>query len=61
MKEKIPPLNPLHVFVAAARHCSFTRAAEELNVGQSAVSRQIAVLEAISASVYFFGSVRASP
>ncbi len=42
---RLPPLNPLHAFEAAARHGSFTRAAEELQVTQSAVSRQVAVLE----------------
>jgi LysR family glycine cleavage system transcriptional activator len=41
----MPPLNPLHVFAVAARLGSFTRAAEELGVSQSAVSRQVAVLE----------------
>ena len=40
-----PPLNPLRVFVVAARLESFTKAAAEMNVSQSAVSRQIAVLE----------------
>lgn len=45
MSPRFPPLNPLHVFVCAARHCSFTKAAEELRVSQSAVSRQVAVLE----------------
>lgn len=45
MNARLPPLNPLHVFVCAAQHCSFTRAAEELRVSQSAVSRQVAVLE----------------
>ena len=40
-----PPLNPLHVFEVASRLLSFTKAAEELNVTQSAVSRQIATLE----------------
>ncbi|MBS7809607.1 LysR substrate-binding domain-containing protein [Roseococcus pinisoli] len=41
-----PPLNPLRVFEAAARHRSFTRAAEELGVTQGAVSRAVATLEA---------------
>ena len=42
----IPPLNPLRVFEVAARLESFTDAAAELGVTQSAVSRQIATLEA---------------
>jgi len=45
MARSIPPLNPLHVFEVAARLGSFTKAAEELNVTQSAVSRQIGTLE----------------
>ncbi len=45
MARTIPPLNPLHVFEVAARLGSFTKAAEELNVTQSAVSRQIGTLE----------------
>jgi LysR family glycine cleavage system transcriptional activator len=43
---RLPPLNPLHVFEVTARCGGFSRAASELNVTQSAVSRQIAVLEA---------------
>lgn len=39
------PLNALRAFEAAARHLNFTRAAEELNVTQGAVSRQISQLE----------------
>ncbi|MGD9923462.1 MAG: transcriptional regulator GcvA [Pseudorhodoplanes sp.] len=45
MKRRIPPLNPLRAFEAAARHLSFTKAADELNVTQGAVSRQVKVLE----------------
>ena len=42
---RLPPLNAVRVFEAAARHLSFTRAAEELHVTQGAVSHQIKVLE----------------
>ena len=45
MARTLPPLNPLRVFEAAARHVHFTRAAEELGITQAAVSRQILVLE----------------
>lgn len=41
-----PPLNAVRAFAAAARHLSFTRAAQELHVTHSAVSRQIKSLEA---------------
>ncbi|WP_119690337.1 LysR substrate-binding domain-containing protein [Acinetobacter soli] len=41
----LPPMNSLIVFEAAARHLSFTKAAEELNVTQGAISRQIRQLE----------------
>lgn len=40
------PLNGLRVFESAARHLSFTRAAEELSVTQAAVSHQVKALEA---------------
>ena len=45
MKEVLPPLSALIAFEAAGRLQSFTRAAEELNVTQAAVSRQIRLLE----------------
>src|SRR4029453_11058336 len=43
---RLPPLNALKAFEAAARHESFTRAAEELFVTQGAVSHQVKALEA---------------
>ena len=41
----LPPLAALRAFEAAARHLSFTRAAEELHVTQTAISHQIRGLE----------------
>jgi len=41
MSWQLPSLTALRTFEAAARHLSFTRAAQELNLTQSAVSRQI--------------------
>jgi LysR family glycine cleavage system transcriptional activator len=46
MRPRLPPLNTLKAFEAAARHESFTRAAEELCVTQGAVSQQVKTLEA---------------
>src|SRR5258708_4498776 len=46
MLRRLPPLNALKSFEAAARHESFTRAAEELCVTQGAVSHQVKALEA---------------
>jgi LysR family glycine cleavage system transcriptional activator len=46
MARRLPPLNSLRAFEAAARHLSFTRAAEELHVTPAAISHQIKALEA---------------
>jgi len=46
MRRKIPSTAALVAFESAARHQSFTRAADELCLTQGAVSRQIAALEA---------------
>jgi LysR family glycine cleavage system transcriptional activator len=45
MARRLPPLNGLKAFEAAARSESFTRAAEELSVTQGAVSHQVKALE----------------
>ena len=45
-KEALPPLDALRAFEAAARCLSFTRAAEEMFITQSAVSKQVIALEA---------------
>lgn len=45
MLRRLPALNALKSFEAAARHESFTRAAEELCVTQGAVSHQVKALE----------------
>ena len=45
MRPRLPPLNALKAFEAAARHESFTRAADELCVTQGAVSQQVKALE----------------
>jgi LysR family glycine cleavage system transcriptional activator len=45
MAARLPALSALRTFEAAARHLSFTRAADELHVTQAAVSHQIKALE----------------
>ncbi len=46
MSRKLPPLNALRAFEAAARHLSISRAGDELNVTHAAISHQIKALEA---------------
>jgi LysR family transcriptional regulator, glycine cleavage system transcriptional activator len=45
MSHRLPPLNGLRSFEAAARHLSFRRAADELGVTPGAVSQQVKSLE----------------
>ena len=59
MPERLPPLNALRTFEAAARHLSFTAAAEELCVTAAAVSHQIRSLEEHLGAELFHRSGRA--
>ncbi|MFJ3077738.1 LysR substrate-binding domain-containing protein [Pseudomonas sp. NPDC087029] len=52
-KRLMPSTTALQCFEAAARHLSFTRAAEELHLTQSAVSKQVAQLEEMLAHSLF--------
>jgi LysR family glycine cleavage system transcriptional activator len=54
----LPPLNALRVFLVAARHRSFSRAAVELNVTHGAVSRQIRNLEEFLGVALFERQIR---
>src|ERR1700761_2100613 len=45
LSRRLPPLNALRAFEAAARHLSFLKAAEELHVTPGAVSQQVKLLE----------------
>ena len=56
---KMPPLNALRAFEAAARHLSLAKAAQELNVSPGAVSHQIRALEATLGIELFERRVRA--
>jgi LysR family glycine cleavage system transcriptional activator len=53
MKRTHLPLNALRVFDAAARHLSFTKAADELAVTPAAVGQQIRALEDVLGTVLF--------
>ena len=59
MFRDLPPLNALRAFEAAARHLSFTKAAEELGVTPAAVSHQIKGLEDYLGGVLFQRLTRA--
>ena len=58
-KRKLPPLNALRAFEAAARHGSFKLAAEELSVSQSAISHQVRALEEYLGVHLFVRQIRA--
>ena len=45
MRRRLPPLNALRAFEAGAHYLSFTRAAEDLSVTQTAISHQVRALE----------------
>ena len=55
----LPPLNSLRAFEAAARHLSFAKAADELNVTAAAMSHQIKTLETFLDIKLFERKVRA--
>ncbi len=55
----LPPLATIRVFEAAARHLSFTRAADELGMTQAAVSYQIKLLEERLGAPLFLRRTRA--
>ncbi|MBM6593659.1 LysR substrate-binding domain-containing protein [Microvirga pudoricolor] len=58
MRRRLLPLSALRAFEAAGRHESFQKAAEELGVTTSAVSRQVAELERVLGGKLFSRSVR---
>ena len=58
MPGRLPPIAALRALEAAARHVSFTRAAHELNVTQSAISHQVKTLEELWGLKLFKRTVR---
>lgn len=50
---RLPPLNALRAFEAAARHLSFRHAADEIGVSPSAISHQIRLLESLCGQALF--------
>jgi len=59
VRKRLPSLNALRAFEAAARHHSFKDAADELSVSQSAISHQIKALEAHLSTQLFVRKTRA--
>jgi LysR family transcriptional regulator, glycine cleavage system transcriptional activator len=59
MSRRLPPLNALRAFEAAARRLSFTKAAEELSVTPAAVSQHVKLLEEYFGIVLFRRLTRA--
>ena len=59
MQAPLPPLGWLRTFEAAARHLSFTGAARDLNMTQSAVSQQVKALESFLGRPLFHRRPRA--
>jgi LysR family transcriptional regulator, glycine cleavage system transcriptional activator len=57
-EQSVPPLNWLRAFEASARLLSFTKAAQELNMSQSAVSQQMRSLESYLGQVLFLRGPR---
>jgi len=59
MSSRLPPLTALRAFEAAARHRSFTKAAQELFLTQSAISRHVRNLESQFGILLFYRDHRA--
>jgi len=58
MLQTLPPLNWFRAFECSARHLSFTAAATELNLTQSAISQQVRLLETRLSTVLFSRKAR---
>lgn len=58
MRNRLPPLQWLRAFEAAARHLSFTAAGSEIGITQSAVSQQIKALEQYLGQALFLRRAR---
>lgn len=58
MQKVLPPLSAIRAFEAVARHLSFSRAAEELNVTPAAVSHQIRFFEQLLGDLLFVRTKR---